>query len=105
MYLFAKQEENTQNTYTNLLSYKIGLIVNTIAMHNWRHREKEEQKKESHKETENLRKMEKGGKGKEGRKQERELICWNFLQTERPSAFYFLAHRNRLPLLVPIFCI
>ena len=31
MYLFAKQEENTQNTYTNLLSYKIGLIVNTTA--------------------------------------------------------------------------
>ena len=45
MYLFAKQQKNTQNICKNLLSYKIGLTANTTAVHAQRHREKEEGKK------------------------------------------------------------
>lgn len=45
MYLFAKQQQNTQNTCKNLLSYKIGLIANTTVVPTQRHREKEEEEK------------------------------------------------------------
>ena len=44
MYLFAKQQ-SAQNTCKNLLSYKTGLIANTTAVHTQRHREKEEEEK------------------------------------------------------------
>lgn len=106
MYLFAKRQKNTQNTCKNLLSYKIGLIANTTAVHTQRHREKEEEEKNRVIKRENLRTMEKKGERRrkegEGRKKERELMCWNSLQ-KAICVLFLSSQKLRLPLVVPVF--
>jgi len=66
--------------------------------------ERRRRKEQSHRE--NLRTMEKKGERRrkegEGRKRERELMCWNSLQ-KAICVLFLSSQKLRLPLVVPVF--
>lgn len=108
MYLFAKRQKNTQNTCKNLLSYKIGLIANTTAVHTQRHRKKKKKRTESQRKFENNGK--KGGKEKEGRGRKKERERTDVLEFSAKGHLCFISQlpeteasscSPRLPHLIP----